>query len=168
MPINNDSNATDEFDNTIVTIAGATDQTKIGNVGDSLKVIASSIDSGNFLTFKSSTDVTLTSNTTWTDLHIVNNAGFFVGATFVVDNNTVETQILIDGNIVFDFSGVFLSEVVNKDSDYKASGIFGVTGDGKRLYFTPSTPFRYTTSLVFRARKLNKKVKYQLYTYSVT
>jgi len=40
MPIH-DSNTTNEFDNTVVTVNGATDNTPIGNVGDQVKIYAS-------------------------------------------------------------------------------------------------------------------------------
>ena len=148
------------------TIRGATDGTQIGNIADRLKVVSSPLDPGEFVTYKSDTEVVLSSDVTYTTLHSVSGSGVFVGASFVVDNDQAECVIEIDGNVVFDFTGAFLSEVVNKDADYKASGLFGVTGDGKRLYCTPITPFNYETSLVFKARKSGKKVKYQLYTYS--
>lgn len=147
-------------------IAGGTDQTRIGNVGDALKVVTSPIDPGDFATFKGDTEVTLTSDVTYTTLHSVSGSGLFVGATFVVDSDQAECRIQIDGNTIFEFTGEFLGEIVNKDADYKASGIFGSTGDGKRLYCTPTTPFKYETSLIFSARMNGKKVKYQLYTYS--
>jgi hypothetical protein len=149
-----------------VGVIGGSDDTRIGNEGDKLKVVLSPIDPGNFNTFKSNTEVNLTSNTTYNNLHTVNGSGVLVGATFVVDNDEVDCRILIDNNVIFDFNGQFLSEVVNKDGIFTASGIFGSTKDGKRLYFTPSTPIAYNTSLVFQARKSGKKVKYQLYTYS--
>lgn len=168
MPINNDSNTTDQYDNTVVVVNGATDNTPIGNVGDNLKVISSPIDPGEFTTFKSNTQIVLSSSVTYNILHSVSGSGSFVGATFVVDNTAVECVIEIDGNIIFDFTGEFLKEVANTDSDFKASGIFGVSNDGKRLYFTPTTPFKYNSSLIFKARRAGKKVKYQLYTYSVT
>ena len=166
MPINNDSNSTNDFDNTIVNIHG-TDNTPIGNVGDRLKVTSNFIAPGGFNTFKSDTQITLSSDTTWTTLHSVTGTGNFIGATFVVDNDQVECQIVIDGNTVFDFTGEFLKEVVNEDASYKASGIFESSGDGKRLYMTPQSAFGFESSIVFRARKNGKKVKYQLYTYSV-
>lgn len=166
MPIN-DSNSTDEFDNTIVRVHGATDNTGIGNVGDRLKVTSNFIAPGGFTTFKSNTEITLASNTVWTNLHTVNGSGNFIGATFVVDNTEVECQIVIDGNIVFDFTGNFLKEVVNTDAGFKASGIFECSNDGKRLYMTPQSAFGFESSIVFHARLQGKKVKFQLYTYSV-
>jgi hypothetical protein len=147
------------------TIRGNTDGTLIGNVSDAIKVFDASNQIGMLTTFKSSTDVTLV--TAYTTLHSVSGSGVFFGATFVVDNNNVDCRIQIDGQTVFEFNGDFLSEVVNKDASFKASGIFEVTNDGKRLFFTPQTPLRYTTSLNFAAKLNGKKVKYQLYTYSV-
>jgi len=135
--------------------------------GIGLDESSSFITPGGFTTFKSDTSVTLSSNTTWTDLHSVTGSGNFIGATFVVDSDKIECQIVIDGNIVFDFTGDFLKEVINKDAGHKASGLFESDEDGKRLYMTPNTDFGYETSLLFRARKSGKKVKYQLYTYSV-
>ena len=150
-----------------IRLQGATNLTQIGNIGDALKVFPASVSAAGFTTFKSSTEVVLTSDTTYTTLHSASGSGHLMGATFVVDNNEAECSILVDGNEVFNFSGAFLSEVVNKDSSFRASGIFGVTNDGKRLYFTPSQPIRFTSSLTFRARRNGKKVKYQLYTYSL-
>jgi len=148
------------------TIRGASDGTAIGNIDDSLKVSVSPIDSGELTTFKSDTEVVLGSDTVYTVLHSITGEGLFVGATFVVDNTEVECRVRIDGNTVFEFTGNFLKEVVNVDDSFTASGIFGVTNDGKRLYFTPNTPFEYSNSLEFSARRSGKKVKYQLYTYS--
>ena len=147
-------------------IDGGTDGTTIGNVGDSLKVTNQPIP-GTFTTFKSTTEVTLTSDTTYQTLHSVSGAGVLVGATFVVDNDTVDCRIQIDGSTIFEFNGSFLIEVANISASYRASGIFGVSGDKKRLYFTPNNPFEFTSSLTFSARRAGKKVKYQLYTYSV-
>lgn len=147
-------------------LIGDSDRTRIGNVGDSLKVTVNNLEASNFTTFKSDTQITLASNTTYTTLHSYTGPGKLIGATFVVDNDQVECRIQLDGNTVFEFTGEFLSEVVNKDASFRASGIFGVTNDGKRLYFTPNTPFSFNTSLVFSARKSGRKVKYQLYTYS--
>jgi hypothetical protein len=147
------------------TIRGNTDGTLIGNVSDAIKIFDASNELGTLTTFKSSTNVTL--GAAYSTLHSVAGSGLFYGATFVVDNDEVDCRIQIDGQTVFEFNGDFLSEVVNKDASFKASGIFEVTNDGKRLFFTPQTPLRYTTSLNFAARLNGKKVKYQLYTYSV-
>jgi hypothetical protein len=146
-------------------IRGDSTGTLIGNVGDALKIFDASGELGSLTTFKADNDVTLTSS--YSTLHSVSGSGLLFGATFVVDNDAVDCRIQIDGQTVFEFNGEFLKEVVNKDSDFRASGIFSVSNDGKRLYFTPQTPVRYTTSLNFSARLNGKKVKYQLYTYTV-
>lgn len=148
-----------------VKLRGNSDGTKIGNVSDAIKVFDSSNQVGTLTTFKSSTEVVL--GATYSTLHSVSGMGVFFGATFVVDSNKADCRIQIDGQTVFEFNGDFLNEVINKDADYRASGIFSCTGDGKRIFFTPQTPIRYTTSLNFAARENGKKVKYQLYTYSV-
>ena len=148
-------------------LRGNTDGTLIGNSGDAIKTVASPVDAGDFTTFKSNIEVILASDILYTTLHTVIGAGLLIGATFVVDSDEVECRIRVDGSTVFEFTGSFLEQVVNKDSDFKASGLFSVSNDKKRLYFTPPTPFRYTSSLDFDARKAGKKVKYQLYTYSV-
>ena len=149
-----------------VKLKGDTDGTKIGNIGDSLKVTSSSpIEPGNFLTFKSSTEVTLAGAPSWTVLHSVTGEGYLVAATLVSDSTDMEFRILVDGNVIFNFTGTFLKEVVNTDGIFRA-GPFGCSNDGKRLYFSPNEPFVYASSLSFEARLNGKKVKYQLYTYS--
>lgn len=154
----------------IVRLRGASDNTLIGNVGDKLKTASfptfQSLPS-EFSSYKSSTEITLSSNITYTTLHSVSGSGYLFGSTFIVDHKKIECVIEVDGFVLFDFTGDFLGEIINKNALLDdGSRMFSVSGDEKRLYFKPLTPIRYSNSLVFKARKSGNKIKFQLHVYS--
>lgn len=116
--------------------------------------------------YNTSTSVSLTSDTIWTQLHSVSGSGKLIGAMFVGDDKKIEYRILVDGNAIFDFSGDFLENF--SDDAVISSGIgdcFAADG-GKKVYFRPSAGILYGTSLSFEARKNGKKIKHQLFTYT--
>lgn len=150
----------------LLKIKGGTDNTIIGNDGNRLLTSppATAFAISGLTIFKSSDEIKLSSDVTYDTLLNISGSGYLFGITVQTDNDEVELVIEIDGITIFDFSGMFLSDLGMDTTEY-LHGIYAAKGDGKVLQYRPFNPARYETSLVIKARRNNKKIKKQVYTY---
>jgi hypothetical protein len=148
-----DSNATDEFDNTLVGVMGV-DNTRIGNIGDRLKITNSaspfSAQNSFFLDLNASVGgLNREANvpSTFTDLYNYAGIGTFLGFLVTLENaKDFWVRVVVD-DIYFPFfgsNGLSLNDVDN-NALYDISGLSGQGSDAFSMSYNQNT-FCWTCS----------------------
>jgi hypothetical protein len=160
----------------LLKIKGATDGTKIGNIGDRLKVdISSSLLSSKlrYVDLNASSGGvsrgTTISPSAWVNLFEYNGSGFVTGLLLNVE--TVGTgwvfSIVIDGETLFEISGEDLTGDASYDLDDVTDmnqAILGLSkGSHDRILWHPplNMPIRYNTSIVVKVKRTSGSKKFQ-------
>lgn len=136
----------------IVKLMGATDNTPIGNVGDSLKVTGEIEDkkiSSKFRADFSETDITV-SNGGYTQLYNYNGSGVFYSCGFHFEDDSIFVRLTIDGETIFDLR-IDRLDNVRIGGDDPIANHFMVSSD--KIYFWTNRGISYSSSVVIEARK---------------
>lgn len=168
---------TDDFDQALVVLMGGTDNTKIGNIGDRLKVDA--LSNGGVLTTPNNVqflDGTLTRDTqpvlnTWTNVYSYTGSGKFYGAIVNLEaagageSDKWSINVVVDSTLkIFGTNGILCDDIVNnnfydiKDLLWLDFGGLGFHDNTFRLDFK-NNPIQYTTKIevqVYRTTTLKK------------
>jgi hypothetical protein len=140
-------------------ILGATDDTEIGNIGDSLKVIGTDNFSSSVgvpvispkLRFPFS-ESNITIPTAYVTIYSYTGSGKLFGAGFRFDSEEIEIKLTIDSNVIFEFT---IAEIKDFDDINK-----GLLKGGKDVKFLGAihehnqpAPMAFTTEVKFEAKR---------------
>lgn len=180
----NDSNSTDTYDNSLVGIMGGTDNTRIGNVNDRLKVDSQvTFTSGQVVSWSKYLkyyDMNASSGgvaretliaTTFTNLFSYTGSGLFIGFRLTMeDKNNFLIRLIIDGEDVFIGStGIDLTDVSGKNlygwewADVADDASIGMDANDETFSFTSplSYPIGFSSSAVIQAKHRSGSKKFR-------
>lgn len=142
----NDSNTTDEHDNSLVGIMGGTDNTRIGNIGDRLKVISES-NSNTLTNFRSlyySSNFALI--TSYQTIFSKSGAGLFLGFRLEASAEPYAVRLTVDGDVCFDLERAAIDAIDLEEWTYAGLQRYFSMSSGSAMEFFPTVPINYSTS----------------------
>lgn len=173
----NDSNTTDSYDNALVGLMGGTDNTRIGNVGDRIKVDAE-ISSSTYFTKKITyLDATLARDsvvplTTWTSFYSYTGAGNLIGFLANLEGASGAEgakwyiRMVIDGSFYpFGTAGILVSDITDANL-YNIGAIVGnfcaIEFNGNAFHYdVMANPIRFTTSISLEVYRISSTKKFK-------
>jgi hypothetical protein len=182
----NDSNTTDSYDQSQIVIMGGTDNTKIGNVGDRLKVDALSVvtfPTGQVLAWSKKlryVDMNASNggvardtliSTTFTSIFSYTGSGYFVGFNLCLEDKTNwYIRLIVDGEDIFIGStGIFTGDLTGKNiygwetgDAFDGPNIGWDANDETILYQSPiGYPIRFDTSITLQVKHQSASKKFR-------
>lgn len=173
----NDTNATDSFDNTLTGIMGGTDNTRIGNVADRLKV-DSEISAINNITKKITyKDAQLARETviainTWTSFYSYTGSGKLIGflanleSALGADGARWYVRIVIDSTFYpFGINGILISDITDANV-YNIGAIVGnfcgIELNGNALHFDLiASPIAFASKIELQVYRITSTKKFR-------
>lgn len=179
-----DSNATDSYDQEQIVIRGGTDNTKIGNDGDKLKVAVGSLPTAAVQAWPNTlvyADMNVANggvargtsiSTSWVDVFAYTGAGYIAGFIVNVETFTLwKFRLVVDGNDVLDTSAGITSDDLAGDTAYDVDDVTDANQAGLGLskgahdrfvFAAPlEIPIRYNTSVAVKVARVSGSKKFQ-------
>lgn len=160
-----------------MSILGSTDNSKIGNVGDRLKVDAqvtppSSSDNVGCPTISDKlkiehdgTDIIITSS--YVTLYNYSGSGKLFGMALDFNSNRVKIKLTVDSNVIFDLPFQTIEDIArfgggsDKGSNRDLCGFFRI-GASDRIEFCPPCPMAYDSQILVEAVRYNTSTNRKL------